>query len=250
MDLTLGHVESGLRSYDWSMPEEHNRVMLDRISDYLFAPTAKSAKILAEERVGGAVHVTGNTIVDAMYYAEKQGKLVRPKCDDLEKEFALLTSHRQENVDNETKLIEIVKAIELVAEKIQVIFPIHPRTQKMLCRFQLMDWLTKIRNVKLMDPLPYVESLWAIRNASVVLTDSGGLQEEACIMGTPCVTLRENTERPESVEVGANIIAGVSAASIYEAFEAQLQVRHKDEIEWANPFGDGHAATRIARIVS
>ena len=250
MDLELGHVESGLRSYDWSMPEEHNRIMLDHISDHLFAPTEQSAEILRSEKVKGKIHTTGNTVVDSLYFALENGRLIRPNLEGLDERFVLFTSHRQENVDVMERLSELVQSIQRLSDQVQVLFPLHPRTLKMLNQFGMMDQLMAIENVKVTEPLPYPETLWAIRNAQVVLTDSGGLQEESCILGTPCVTLRDNTERPESVEVGANIIAGVSPDAVMAAFEKQIGRKGSKANNWDNPFGDGKAAIRVADAVS
>lgn len=249
MDLELGHVESGLRSYDWSMPEEHNRIMLDHISDYLFAPTEQSAKILRAEKVKGKIYVTGNTVVDSLYFALENGKIRRPDLEDLQQKFVLITSHRQENVDTSERLADLVQSIQRLSHQIQVLFPLHPRTRKMLKQFDMMDQLMAIGNVIVTEPLPYPETLWSIRHAQVVLTDSGGLQEESCIMGTPCVTLRDNTERPESVAVGANVIAGVNPDGVLAAFAKQIVLKGSNANNWSNPFGDGKAAIQVVDAI-
>lgn len=250
MDLELGHVESGLRSYDWSMPEEHNRIMLDHISDHLFAPTEQSAEILRGEKVKGTIYTTGNTVVDSLYFALENGKLRHPEIEGLGDKFVLFTSHRQENVDTKERLAGLVKSILGLSKQIQVLFPVHPRTHKMLHQFAMMDQLLEIPNVIVTEPLPYPETLWSIRHAQVVLTDSGGLQEESCILGTPCVTLRDNTERPESVAAGANIIAGVNSDQVMAAFEKQVTLKGSNANNWDNPFGDGKAAIRVADALS
>lgn len=249
MNLELGHVESGLRSYDWSMPEEHNRIMLDHISDHLFAPTEQSADILRLEKVKGKICTTGNTVVDSLRFAVQNGKLQKPKLDALDDRFVLLTSHRQENVDVPERLAELVESIRRLSNLVQVLFPLHPRTRRKLNQFGMMERLMAIGNAVVTEPLPYPETLWAIRHAQVVLTDSGGLQEESCIMGTPCVTLRENTERPETVAVGANMIAGVTPDTVIDAFEKQLVLSGNNAKNWSNPFGDGKAALRVANAI-
>ena len=247
LNLKLGHVESGLRSHDWSMPEEHNRVMLDHISDYLFAPTKKSLECLNSEKVFGKVILTGNTVVDALKFVVDHGKHVRPVLFPEVDEFCLVTAHRQENVDDSVRLKNILGSIRKISVDIPVVFPMHPRTKKMIGTFGYSD-LIRGENIYVVEPLAYIEMLWVIENSKVVLSDSGGLQEEACILGTPCVTLRDNTERPETVEIGANIIAGVEVDKVYSAF--QIQKKFADSgAKWVNPFGDGMAAERIAEAV-
>lgn len=247
LNLQLGHVESGLRSYDWSMPEEHNRVMLDHISDYLFAPTSESAAILARENVKGEVFTTGNTVVDALNFAVESKRLIKPQYDLTEQEFVLFTTHRQENVDDESKLANLLSIVEMVSQDLTVFFPVHPRTKKMIAHFGMRDRLGNLSNVITCDPLNYLETLWSIKNARLVLTDSGGLQEESCVLGTPCVTLRENTERPESIKVGANVVAGTDPKLVLSAVMNQLKVKRSS---WANPFGDGLASRRISDAIS
>lgn len=250
LNLKLGHVESGLRSHDWSMPEEHNRVMLDHISDYLFAPTEESAKILRSENVMGKTFVTGNTVVDALRYTEEHELLEQPDLGVPLDRFALFTVHRQENVDEKDNLINLLKVLDLTSEHLRVVFPVHPRTRKMMKKFNLESKLALNNRVVLCEPLPYRQALWMIKNAKVVLTDSGGLQEESCIFGTPCVTLRENTERPESVAVGANMVAGTNPDMVLRAFNEQLGLADRQNYIWDNPFGDGLAAKRVADAVS
>lgn len=246
-DRFLCHVESGLRSRDWSMPEEHNRIMLDHISNFLFAPTAESAKNLAQESVAGEVFVVGNTVVDSLRLAIDRGILAKPDVIEFEsKDYILLTAHRQENVDDPQRLRAILEAARLVVSSgLKVVFPMHPRTAKMINSFSLAGIIDP--RVKVIDPVPYENMLWLIANASLVMTDSGGLQEEACVLGTPCVTLRENTERPESVEVGANIITGVDPSRILAAIE-HFRVRG-DGYKWVSPFGNGNSGDLIAEII-
>ncbi len=246
LGIRVGHVEAGLRSYDRTMPEEINRVLADHISDYLFAPTAKAREILLGEGIGKEkVFVTGNTIVDAVY---QNLELARGQVD-IEKQFQLkpqkyflATLHRQENTDNEERFSSILEGLSRVAGKfgLPVVYPAHPRSRK------LIDDLAKPpENVKTIDPVDFLSFLQLESNARLVLTDSGGVQEETCILKVPCVTLRDNTERPETVEAGANILAGASADKILECAAAMLD-RKKD---WANPFGDGKAAARIINII-
>ncbi len=246
LGIRVGHVEAGLRSYDRTMPEEINRVMADHISDYLFAPTPKAREILLGEGIGREkVFVTGNTIVDAIY---QNLELSRSKID-IESQFRLkpqqyflTTLHRQENTDNEERFSSILEGLSRVAQEFNqpVIYPAHPRSRK------IIDGLASPpENVNVIDPVDFLSFLQMESNARLVLTDSGGVQEEACILKVPCVTLRDNTERPETVDVGANILAGAATERIVECAEAMLD-RNKD---WANPYGDGHAAEKIINII-
>ncbi len=246
MRIKVGHVEAGLRSYDRNMPEEINRILADHCSDCLFAPTEKSREILLGEGISGEkIHVTGNTIVDAV---KQNLKLANKKADALKelglkpKKYFLVTSHRQENVDVKERLKGILKGLEKMSElhSMPVIFPIHPRTAKMISEFGL-----KHEGIRLTDPVGYLKFLQLEANARLVLTDSGGVQEEACVLKVPCVTLRDNTERPETVEAGANMLAGASPEKIVICAKKMMERK----AEWTNPLGDGNAGTKIATII-
>lgn len=247
LHIKVGHVEAGLRSYDRQMPEEFNRALTDHCSDYLFAPTEKARAILLGEGIPEEkIFVTGNTIVDAVY---QNLDIAREKVKTLDKlrlapkEYFLLTIHRQENVDNRARFTSILEGLERVASEfnLPIIYPIHPRSRKMMTKFGL-----KPRSLKLIEPVDFLGFLQLESNARLILTDSGGVQEEACILGVPCVTLRDNTERPETVEVGANILAGASPDRIVECVRLMLS----KEAKWANPFGDGQAGQRIVGIIT
>ncbi len=247
LGIKVGHVESGLRSYDRTMPEELNRLLADHLSDYLFAPTPKARDILLGEGINAKnVFVTGNTIVDAVQQNLKLAKSGKDVLSELKlkpKQYFLVTLHRQENVDNAARFGSILLGLDMLAvrNKLPVVYPIHPRSRKMMGRFKL-----KPENLTLIEPLGFLEFLRLQSDARLLLTDSGGLQEEACILGVPCVTLRDNTERPETLEVGSNMLAGADAARILECAEIMLDKKGK----WDNPFGDGKAAARIAKIIT
>ena len=245
--IKIGHVEAGLRSYDRTMPEEINRVLADHISDYLFAPTEKAKENLLREGIEeDKIFVTGNTIVDAVY---QNLEIARRKVDILKKlnlnheGYFLVTAHRQENVDIKERLKGILDGLELVYNKFSypIIYPIHPRTKKKIREFGL----EVPKGVELIEPLGFLGFLQLEANAKLVLTDSGGVQEETCILKVPCVTLRDNTERPETLEVGSNVLAGVNQNKILEGVKFMLSKERNLE----NPFGDGKAGEKIVRIL-
>jgi len=246
--IKIGHVEAGLRSGDRTMPEEINRCLTDHVSSYLFAPTEKSRQnLLAEGIATDKIFVTGNTIVDAIYYVLD---IVHTQLDVLGKlglnktEYFVVTAHREENVDVKARLEGILHGLEMVYKKfgLPIVFPIHPRTKKRLAEFGLEI----PKGVKPITPLGFLEFLQLEENARLVLTDSGGVQEETCVLHVPCVTIRDNTERPETVDVEANILAGTSPSKIVSCAEIMLGRKN----DWVNPFGDGKAGERILQIVT
>ncbi|MEM3703002.1 MAG: UDP-N-acetylglucosamine 2-epimerase (non-hydrolyzing) [Candidatus Bathyarchaeia archaeon] len=246
LGVKVGHVEAGLRSYDRQMPEEINRVLADHCSDLLFAPTEKSRQILLGEGVAdGKIFVTGNTIVDAvrqnLAIAERKTHVLGEVGVE-EGEYFVVTVHRQENVDDEWRLRSIMEGLKKLREEFgfPIIYPVHPRAAKQLKAFDI-----SVDGVKMIEPLDYLSFLLLESKARLVLTDSGGLQEETCILGVPCVTLRYNTERPETLEVGSNVLAGTDPNEIVKKAYFMLN----KERGWSNPFGDGKAGERIIRIL-
>jgi len=246
LHIRVGHVEAGLRSYDRRMPEEVNRVVADHVSDYLFAPTEVSERNLLREGVeADKIFVTGNTVVDAIHQNMEISKRKSDVLDSMgmaPRSYLLVTLHRSENVDSEGRLKEILEGLKLVSKHIgtPILFPVHPRTQKMIKEFDL-----SLDGITILDPLGFLDFLQLEANAQLVLTDSGGVQEETCVLGVPCVTVRENTERPETVEVGSNILAGVTSSGILNATERMLSERRS----WRNPFGEGDAGKAILKIL-
>ena len=246
LHIKVGHVEAGLRSYDRSMPEEINRVVVDHISDYCFAPTKNSrANMIKEGIPEEKISVTGNTIVDSVYQNREIADRKVDVLKDLElrpKQYFIVTVHRAENVDNRSRLKEILKGLKLIKNEfgLPIIFPMHPRTRKMVNEFGL-----ELDGIRAIEPLGFLEFLQLEANARLALTDSGGVQEETCILGVPCVTLRDNTERPETLDVGANVLVGVSSERI---IKGALQIMEA-EARWKNPFGDGCTGERIVRII-
>jgi UDP-N-acetylglucosamine 2-epimerase (non-hydrolysing) len=247
LHIKVGHIEAGLRSYDRNMPEEINRVLADHCSELLFAPTEQAKTILQGEGVPEEnIFVTGNTIVDAIY--QNMGK-IREQNNVLNtlkltpEEYFLVTLHRQENVDNPARYTSILEGLSNIAAKyhMSMVYPIHPRSRKMMNKFKLRP-----KDMRLVDPLDYLSFLHLESQAKLILTDSGGVQEEACVLGVPCVTLRDNTERPETIEVGSNILAGATEGRILECSGIMLGKKNK----WKNPYGDGKAGERIADIIT
>ncbi len=245
--IKLAHHEAGLRSHDLRLLEEINRIITDHISDYLFAPTQNALKNLHDEDLPRhRIFLSGNTIVDAI----KQNLKIANKKVDILKDFGLekgkyilITAHRAENVDKFETLKGVLEGISLVQKSLDIplIYPIHPRTKKRIEEFKL-----KVpENITLTDPVGFLEFLQLEANAKLILTDSGGIQEEACILKVPCVTLRETTERPETVELGINIVAGTNAENILKCAKEVIKKGKK----WDNPFGDGNAAEKIINIL-
>jgi UDP-N-acetylglucosamine 2-epimerase (non-hydrolysing) len=246
LHIPIAHVEAGLRAYT-NIPEETNRVLTDRISDFCFAPTETQKKILLSEGIEDSkIFVVGNTVVDAVI---QNLEIAEEKCTPLKnlnlepQKYFLITAHREENVDNKDNLDSILKAISEIQKKhdLKAIFPIHPRTKKRIEEFNL----PVPENIQLIDPIGYLEMLLLMKNARIILTDSGGIQEEACTLHVPCITMRESTERPESVEVGGNAVVGTNYSKIVEETEKMLNKK----IDWYNPFGDGKTGEKIANTI-
>lgn len=243
LDVTLGHVEAGLRSFDGAMPEEINRVLLDHASDRLFAPTAVSTELLHAEGVpDDRIVRTGNTIVDALHMYRETARTRSTILSDLDVaagEFALLTAHRSANVDDPDRFAKILSGVARFAERAEypVIYPIHPRAEA-----TIEDaGVTVPDPIRHIDPCEFFDFVALESAASIVFTDSGGVQEEACVLDVPCVTVREHTERPETVEAGMNTVVGVEPSAIVAGGMAMAD----RTLAGANPFGDGHAAERI-----
>jgi UDP-N-acetylglucosamine 2-epimerase (non-hydrolysing) len=228
------------------MPEEINRILADRVSDYLFAPTEIAKENLLKEGIPKEkIFLTGNTIVDAvsqnLRIAGKRENILNKQNLNLG-EYFLVTAHRQENVDNKEKLEGILEGLELIHEdfNLPVVYPVHPRTLKRMKEFGVTS-----ENIKFIDPTGFLEFLQLENNAKFVLTDSGGVQEETCILRVPCVTLRNNTERPETIDAGSNVLVGTEPERILEGVKLMLNKKNN----WENPFGDGNAGIRIIEIL-
>jgi UDP-N-acetylglucosamine 2-epimerase (non-hydrolysing) len=251
LHIPVGHVESGMRSFDRKMPEEINRVLVDHSSDYLFCPTNTAQKNLLREGIDkNRLYLVGDTIVDAItqnsYIVDKKSTILS-KLHISSKKYFLLTLHRAENVDSKKNLQNIVISIERILNDfdIPIVFPVHPRTLKRLTEYELKEKVEQIQNLQLIEPVGYFDFLKLEKNAEFVLTDSGGVQEECCILGTKCVTLREQTEWIETIDVGANMLVGTNKEKILEGVNMML----KRKRDWKNPFGDGRAGEIIVNIL-
>lgn len=244
LDITIGHIEAGLRSFDNTMPEETNRILADHCSNFLFTPSKISQNNLLKEGIDmKKIFVTGNTIVDSVKKnIKKNHSDLLEKYNIESKKFFLVSLHRQENVDNPKKFTNIIKALKQIRKKynIQIIYPIHPRSSKMAKKFKI-----NLDGLLVVEPINYFSFLYLEKNARLVLTDSGGVQEESCILKTPCVTLRDNTERPETVTVKSNVIVGTDFRKISLGVEKMLKTGNA----WKNPFGDGTTAKKIIDIL-
>lgn len=247
--IPVAHLEAGLRSDDWDMPEEANRVLTGFVADFHFCPTEVQRERLQRETITEGVHVVGNTVVDAaLHYRE-----IAKTSDVLHRfgidgPYALLTMHRPSNVDEPERLRSMIEMFSRFAEMRgwKIVFPVHPRTKARLLSSGLWDGLCTNPNFILSEPIGYLDLLALQSNAQLVLTDSGGMQEEANILHVPCVTLRANTERPETVEAGGNVLyAGTDVAELNVVADAIL-AKPRD---WVCPFGDGATAGRVLDIL-
>lgn len=248
LGIPVGHVEAGLRSYDLRMPEEYNRRLVDHISSYLFAPTENAEQNLKLENVWGETFVTGNTVIDAV---EQHLPLARQKSKILDEikfeKFALVTAHRAENVDNPTVLRNFVESF--THAPIPIVYPIHPRTRKQLHKQKLWKKLSSSKNVQILPPIGYFDFLILMKNCEMILTDSGGIQEEATTpqIRKPVLVTRISTERPEAVEAGFAKVVGVKKNSIIAAMKQTLNEKH--ELPQHSPYGNGASGELIVEIL-
>lgn len=244
--IGLAHHEAGLRSNDLGMLEEINRIVTDSITDIFFCPTEDAVRNLREEGHTKHIFLTGNTIVDAVLQyrsiAEKKSQILA-QYQWKPKQYILVTLHRAENVDAQERLATLLQSLHGVYKEFRMplVYPIHPRTRKRLKEFNL----TVPPGMVLIDPIGFLDFLQLESHAKLIFTDSGGVQEEACTLGVPCVTLRDSTERPETVTVHANIIAGIQPSAVLQAAREMMQ-RNAD---WRNPFGDGTAGKKIVSVL-
>lgn len=250
LGVKLIHVEAGLRSGDRSMPEEINRLLTDAISDLLFCTEKSGVENLRREGVAEEkVHFVGNVMIDTLLKNRAKAEAstiledlsLAPRC------YAVVTLHRPSNVDEPKALAGLVTVLEAIQSDMPVVFPVHPRTRKQLDAVGLSARVDNMTNLRLMEPIGYLEFLKLMASARIVLTDSGGIQEETTILRIPCLTLRDNTERPATCEIGSNRLVGTVPEKIISAYrEAMANDQKQTAIP---PLWDGHAAERITRII-
>src|SRR5213078_3248800 len=247
LNVKVAHVEAGLRSRDRSMPEEINRLVTDQIADLLFTPSVDADENLRAEGISETrIRFVGNIMIDSLnkYLEPAKSSTIRELLDLTNKDYAVLTLHRPSNVDNHKIFSGILRALAEIAARLPIIFPVHPRTRKTIAELGLTEKISKTEGLRLIEPLGYLDFLSLYGNARLVLTDSGGLQEETTVLGIPCLTLRENTERPITEKAGTNVVVGADPEKISKAAFAIL-----DDVSPVKPrtipFWDGQTAERI-----
>jgi UDP-N-acetylglucosamine 2-epimerase (non-hydrolysing) len=251
--VPVAHVEAGLRSRDRTMPEEVNRVLTDSIADLLLTPSQDADRnLLAEGIEPHRIRLVGNVMIDSLFkqLENTEGSKVRERLGLIGREYAVMTLHRPSNVDDPTTLGQILAAVGRVGRRLPVIFPVHPRTRARMEEFGLLRRPEEMNGLRLVEPLGYLDFLRLYSGAQLVLTDSGGIQEETTALGVPCLTLRENTERPITVEMGTNVVVGTDPARIIEAAEVALARKRAGTEMRVPPLWDGHAAERIVEAIA
>lgn len=250
LGVPVAHVEAGLRSFDMGMPEEINRKLTDAISDFLFVTEESGIRNLRNEGVPQErIFMVGNVMIDTLLRnlariengSVTPSTAVRTHCP-VGKRYAVLTLHRPSNVDDRESMIPLWDAIRRVAREIPIIFPVHPRT-----RSRIAEYALDAGGISLIEPIGYIDMLYAVKGAVLVLTDSGGLQEETTVLGVPCITIRENTERPVTVEIGTNYLVGTNPDAIVST--SLLVLSGKSKRGAIPPLWDGKAAERISDII-
>ena len=244
--IDVAHVEAGLRSFDLTMPEEINRMVTDSISDFFFVTEESGMKNLMQEgKPKDSIHLVGNVMIDNLFYQAKKLEKDNESCfptfelKQQNKDYVFLTLHRPSNVDTKESFEEITFALNQIAAERPIFFPVHPRTRKMMEQFDI----SFSENIYLLSPLGFKEALFLWKDAALVMTDSGGLQEETTALGVPCITLRENTERPITIKMGTNMLAGTKKESILKAYRKSIKGKGKEYK--LPPKWDGRAAMRI-----
>jgi len=254
LHIPVAHIEAGARSYDIKMPEEINRRLTDHCSTLLFTPTENCTKNLIKEGINkNKIHQTGDTMYDMLLQQQPKAEktTILKQLNLKPKTYALLTTHRPENVDNPNNLKNITEATTKL-KPLTIVFPAHPRTQKQLKKYKLYNKIQKQKHVKLIKPTGYHETLKLIKNATLILTDSGGMQKEAFWLKTPCITIRKNTEWIETIQLKANYLTGANTQKITKT--AKEIIKNQEQInkrlkKLSNPFGDGKASPKILEAI-
>ncbi len=249
MHIPIAHVEAGLRTFDNRMPEEVNRILTDRISDLLLTPSADAdANLIREGLEPSRIRLVGNVMIDSLLGARDKA-LKLSTLTDLglsPRAYAVCTLHRASNVDDAKVLSGLLSALAHVAQRLPVVFPVHPRTRKRLAELGLTPTLERTPGLRLVDPMGYLEFLALTSQARLVFTDSGGLQEETTVLGIPCLTVRENTERPITVDVGTNLVVGTDPSRVQQAADRIIDGHAKKGR--VPDYWDGRSGERIARV--
>jgi UDP-N-acetylglucosamine 2-epimerase (non-hydrolysing) len=246
LGVKVAHVEAGLRSRDRTMPEEINRVLTDQIADLLFTPSADADEnLLAEGIASERIRLVGNVMIDSLYKHLERARqsAIKVQLGLAGKKYGVLTLHRPANVDEPETFGRILQALDKICEQLPVVFPVHPRTRKTIAALGLSNRVERISKLRLIEPLGYLDFLSLYSGARIVLTDSGGIQEETTVMGIPCLTLRENTERPITVMMGTNTIVGTDPAKIITVASSALRKTLGKPV--SIPLWDGHTAERM-----
>lgn len=250
MNIPVAHVEAGLRSFDRAMPEEINRMLTDSISDILFTTSSDADENLVKEGVDRKrIFLVGNVMIDTLM-AQKEAALRSNILTELgvkENEYALVTLHRPSNVDHKENLTNLLDVFEQLQSSTKIIFPVHPRTRQKFDSFGLTQKIAGMKNLIFVEPLGYLEFMKLMMSARIVFTDSGGVQEETSCLGVPCLTLRENTERPITITHGTNHLVGMSKPKILKT--AQAILKQKEQPLKKIPYWDGKAAERIVKAL-
>ena len=248
LGIKVAHVEAGLRSRDRTMPEEINRLLTDQIADLLLTPSADADENLRAEGIPAErIRLVGNIMIDSLLGQLDRAKQSTARADLglADREYAVLTLHRPSNVDDAAAFGRVIEALEEIARRLPIVFPAHPRTRKMIAELGLTDRVKRNKGLLVIDPVGYLDFLQLLSGARLVLTDSGGIQEETTVLGIPCVTLRGNTERPITVEMGTNTIVGTNSADIIKAALGALDNPPGPSAPRVPPLWDGHTADRI-----
>jgi UDP-N-acetylglucosamine 2-epimerase len=244
--IRLGHVEAGLRSFDSMMPEENNRILTDHLAGYLFAPTKNARSLLSMENIRGKIYYTGDLSVEILRSIKSKSNLsnILNSLGLKTKSYLLVTMHRSENTESKEHIVELLKAFELL-DDLPIVFPIHPRTKKAFRIYGLYNRLLKCSNVKLIMPINYVDFISVLENASKVITDSGGVQKEAYLLGVPCITIRNNTEWIETLRGKWNVLTGINSNKIVSAVRSMNPTSKFDK----SIFGNGNTALTITKLL-
>ena len=251
LHIPVAHVEAGIRSFDRAMPEEINRILTDAVSDYLLPPSKHGCENLRREGIPEEkIFFVGDVMIDTLL-KHKDKAAATPILNELglqKGNYVLMTTHRPNNVDIRENLINILSAVQAIQNKIRIVFPMHPRTRNSIKEFKLSDKMSNMKNLMITEPVGYLRFLNLMTHAKFVITDSGGIQEETTVLNIPCLTFRENTERPETIDEGTNILVGNNTQRIIEEsfkiLEGQGKTGSYPEL-W-----DGRTAERIVKIIN